>query len=553
MDSMEVRRFANYPPTVWNIARIRSHLARSDCTAAVGLSYDHHRRLKETIQRRLQDITQPHQLLGLIDAVQHLGVAYQFEQEISDALNGLHSEKTEQAIKDSLHDTSLYFRLLRQHGCNLSSDIFNKFKEEGGGFKASLCEDAMGLLSMYEAAHLGVKGEAILEEAKVFSTETLKILMERVERKLADRIEHALEIPLHWRALRMEARWYIDVYEKEDGRIGDLLDFAKLDFNMAQMVYQTELKELSMWWELLGLPERMGFIRDRLLECYLFAIGSVVEPQYSQCRIAFTKGAHLVTTMDDFYDAYGLPDEQKVFADTVNRWDLEGIDQLPEYMKLFYLALYNTTNEIAYIILKEKGFNATQHLKRLWAMQSNAYLQEAQWVNDGYIPKFDEYLENALLSVGAPLVLGLSYPMIQQHISKEEIDLIPKEVNLLRWAAITFRLYDDMGTSKAERQRGDVPKSIQCYMHETGSSEEVAANHIRDLISDGWKELNAECLKPTSLSKHYVGVAPNSVRAGALMYHQDIDGFGEPHARTDAHIMSLFFEPVPLKESIDLG
>lgn len=90
-------------------------------------------------------------------------------------------------------------------------------------------------------------------------------------------------------------------------------------------------------------------------------------------------------------------------------------------------------------------------------------------------------------------------------------------------------------------------------MHETGSSEEVAANHIRDLISDGWKELNAECLKPTSLSKHYVGVAPNSVRAGALMYHQDIDGFGEPHARTDAHIMSLFFEPVPLKESINLG
>ncbi|KAJ8637478.1 hypothetical protein MRB53_011745 [Persea americana] len=185
-------------------------------------------------------------------------------------------------------------------------------------------------------------------------------------------------------------------------------------------------------------------------------------------------------------------------------------------------------------------------------MQSNAYFREAQWVNNGYIPKFDEYLENALLSVGAPLLLGLVYPMIQQHISKEEIDLIPEDVNLLHWASITFQLYDDMGTSKAEQQRGDVPKSIQCYMHETGSSEEVAANHIRDLISDGWKELNAG-LKPTSLTKHYVGVAPNSARAGALMYHQDIDGFGELHARTDAHITSLFFEPVPLNESINLG
>lgn len=71
---------------------------------------------------------------------------------------------------------------------------------------------------------------------------------------------------------------------------------------------------------MLGLPEKVGFFRDRLLESYLFAIGAVVEPHYSQCRIAFTKGAHLVTTMDDFYDAYGLPDEQKVFADTVNRY-----------------------------------------------------------------------------------------------------------------------------------------------------------------------------------------------------------------------------------------
>ncbi|RWR77287.1 alpha-terpineol synthase isoform X1 [Cinnamomum micranthum f. kanehirae] len=553
MDFMEVRRAGNYHSTFWDIDSIRALLARRDFTAVTALSYDHHKRLKETIQRRLRDFTQPHHLLGLIDAVQHLGVAYQFEQEISDALNGLHSEDTEHAIKDSLHHTSLYFRLLRQHGCNLSSDIFNKFKKEGGGFKASLCEDAVGLLSMYEAAHLGVEGEAILEEAKVFSTANLKIMMERVEKKIADRIEHALEIPLHWRAPRVEARPYIDVYEKEDGKIDDLLDFAKLDFNMVQMAYRTELKELSMWWELLALPEKLGFFRDRLLENYLFAIGVVVEPQYSLCRIVITKAMVLITAMDDIYDVHGLPDELKVFTDTVNRWDLEGIDQLPEYMKLYYLALYNTTNETAYIILKEKGFNATHYLKKLWAMQSNSYFREAQWFNSGYIPKFDEYLDNALVSVGVPLVLGLSYPMIQQHISKAEIDLIPEDLNLLRWASIIFRLYNDLATSKAEQQRGDVPKSIQCYMHETGSSEEVAANHIRDLISDAWKELNAECLKPTSLSKHYVGLTLNSARSGVLMYHHDFDGFGVPRSRTSAHITSIFFEPVPLKESINLG
>ncbi|RWR77291.1 terpene synthase 4 [Cinnamomum micranthum f. kanehirae] len=155
---------------------------------------------------------------------------------------------------------------------HVMEDIFNKFKKEGGSFKAGLCEDAMGLLSMNAAVPLGVKGEAILEEAQ----------------------------------------------------------------------------------ELFGLPEKFGFFRDRLLENYLLAIGVVVEPQYSRCRIEMTKAIVLMTAMADIYDVHGLPDELKVFTDTINRWDLEGIDQLPEYMKLHYLELYNTTNETAYIILKEK-------------------------------------------------------------------------------------------------------------------------------------------------------------------------------------------------------
>ncbi|XXG55739.1 hypothetical protein AAC387_Pa03g3340 [Persea americana] len=260
---MEVRRSANYNSTIWDVDSIRTLLARSGCTAAKALSHDqHHKRLMEAVHRWLQDITEPHQRLGLIDAIQRLGVAYQFDEEISVALYGLHSENTELAIKDSLYHTALYFRLLRQHGRNVSSDT-------------------MGFLSMYEAAHLGLKGEAILEEAKVFSTENLKILIERVERKLANRIEHAWELPLHWRSPRPEARHYIDVYEEEDGRIDDLLYFAKLDFNMVQIVHQTELKELSMWWDLLGLGGKMGFLRDRLVESFLLAAGVIFEPQYS--------------------------------------------------------------------------------------------------------------------------------------------------------------------------------------------------------------------------------------------------------------------------------
>ena len=40
------------------------------------------------------------------------------------------------------------------------------------------------------------------------------------------------------------------------------------------------------------------------------------------------------------------------------------MEQLPDYMKICYMALYNTTNEIAYEVLKQHGFCVASHLKR---------------------------------------------------------------------------------------------------------------------------------------------------------------------------------------------
>lgn len=35
--------------------------------------------------------------------------------------------------------------------------------------------------------------------------------------------------------------------------------------------------------------------------------------------------------------------------------------------------------------------------------------------------------------------------------------------------------------AQAKLERGDVPKSIQCYMHEPSVSEDVARDHIKGL------------------------------------------------------------------------
>lgn len=45
-------------------------------------------------------------------------------------------------------------------------------------------------------------------------------------------------------------------------------------------------------------------------------------------------------------------------------WDVNRLDELPEYMKLCYLVLYNETNSIGRDILKDKNINVIPFLKK---------------------------------------------------------------------------------------------------------------------------------------------------------------------------------------------
>ena len=59
------------------------------------------------------------QSLDLIDAIQRLGVAYHFETEIEEALQHIYNNRIDMEDED-LYNTALGFRLLRQHGYNVS-------------------------------------------------------------------------------------------------------------------------------------------------------------------------------------------------------------------------------------------------------------------------------------------------------------------------------------------------------------------------------------------------------------------------------------------------
>ena len=162
------------------------------------------------------------------------------------------------------------------------------------------------------------------------------------------------------------------------------------------------------WWRDLGFKEKLAFSRDRLMENYLWAMGIVSEPQFSKCRIGLTKFVCILTAIDDIYDIYGSLDELEYFTDAVDRynknlifkftslflsclnhhlddkqffffpfslsssllifnnlsrWELKAMENLPEYMKVCYVALLDFANETVCGVIKDHGLNTLPYVK----------------------------------------------------------------------------------------------------------------------------------------------------------------------------------------------
>uniref|UniRef100_A0A5B7B4V6 Putative (-)-alpha-terpineol synthase n=1 Tax=Davidia involucrata TaxID=16924 RepID=A0A5B7B4V6_DAVIN len=537
------RRSANYQPCIWDYDYVQS------------LSSDYVREtykrqseeLKERVKMMLDKEIEPLDQLELIDNLQRLGVSYHFEDEIKRILKSIYNSYNinDNWKKEDLYATALEFRLLRQHGYNVSQEVFECFKDQTGNFKASLCEDTKGMLYLYEASYLLMNDESNLELAREFTTKHLRENLDDMDQNLGILVHHALELPLHWRMLRLEARWFIDVYERRPDMNPILLDLAILDFNIVQTTHQSDLQYTSSWWKSTCLGEKMSFARDRLMESFFWSVGENFEPQYGYCRRMSTKVNALITILDDVYDVYGTLDELELFTDAVERWDINAMEKLPDYMKICFLALYNTINEIAYDALIEQGSHIISYLKKMWADLCKSYLQEAKWYFNGYTPTLEEYVNNALVSVSAPVILIHAYVLVTNPITKEALECFDGDHNIIRWSSIIVRFTDDLGTSSDELKRGDVPKSIECYMHETGASEEDAREHIKFLIRETWKKMNEDRVANSPFSETFTGIAVNLARTSHSMYLHG-DGHGVQDRENKDRALSLFVEPIPL-------
>jgi (S)-beta-macrocarpene synthase len=132
---------------------------------------------------------------------------------------------------------SLYLIQLYMH-----ADVFLKFKDQLGNFVEA---DTRSLLSLYNAAYLRIHRETVLDEAISFTTRVLQDRLEHLESPLAEEVSSALDTPLFRRVGTLEMKDYIPIYEKDAKRNKSILEFAKLNFNLLQLRYSSELKECT--------------------------------------------------------------------------------------------------------------------------------------------------------------------------------------------------------------------------------------------------------------------------------------------------------------------
>lgn len=244
--------------------------------------------LKEKVRQKLVETPDNCTLkLVLIDTIQRLGVAYHFENEMKTSLHNIFDESEQNKNKDNEDDlwiVALRFRLVRRQRHNMSSDVFKKFTNHDGKFKETLANDVQGLLSLYQATHLRVHEEEILEEALTFTITHLKSMGPKLDKSLKAQVDEALIRPIHTNVPRVVAHKYIPIYEYIESHDDLLLKFAKLDFHILQKMHQRELSELTRWWKDLDYENKYPYARDKLVECYFWATGVYFEPQYERAR-----------------------------------------------------------------------------------------------------------------------------------------------------------------------------------------------------------------------------------------------------------------------------
>ncbi|XP_014522018.1 probable terpene synthase 2 [Vigna radiata var. radiata] len=543
-----IRPSVNFPPNIWGDFFLQYHSESLEVNTKE-LAQKLKEEVKMMFQSSIRDIKYK---LNLIDSLQRFSLPHLFQQEINNLLEQIHHSFIEDntIIEDNnYHSLALLFRLFRQQGYRISSDIFKKLKNEEGNFNETLGNDIEGLCSLYEAAQMRTHGDDILEEICDFSKTQLRSLVTQLEPSLVGQVNHCLNHPLNKSVPRFEAKYHMSVYEQHCSHDETLLKFAKVKFNILQRMHQKEIGTITKWWKKSNFEQKVPHARNRIVECYLWLLAMSYLPEYSSGRIFAGKLAAIIVLLDDTYDAYGTVEELQLFTEAFQRWDIRLTESLPRSMKVIFEAILELCEEIEELTTESGNSNfVVPHFKQAVSNLVKCYLVEAKWCNEGYIPTYDEYKINGMFTSCCP-IFATTFIGLADFATKDVLDWILSNPDILRAASVIARVLDDMASHRFEQERLHVASAVECCMKQYSISEAEAYNLIHKDVEDCWKVINEECLKSNDIPMIALDCIANYARMAELSYEGHKDKFTNAELLKD-YVSSLLVDSFCLDQTV---
>ncbi|KAK9041655.1 hypothetical protein V6N11_016745 [Hibiscus sabdariffa] len=187
----------------------------------------------------------------------------------------------------------------------------------------------------------------------------------------------------------------------------------------------------------------------------------------------------MLSIMGDTYDSYGTIEELQLFTDAIKRWDIDCVDRLPNYMKLYYKPLLDLYREMEDTMFKEVSEN---------------YYVEFKWYHENYVPTMKEYMKVGTISAASSLLSVAFFVGMGDELTPEIFNWASHNPKIIVASSIHGRLIGDIFTHKFEQERGHCASAVECYMKEHGVSEEEAYTELKKQVNNTWKNLNYEMI-----------------------------------------------------------
>ncbi|MED6198498.1 hypothetical protein PIB30_066826 [Stylosanthes scabra] len=211
-------------------------------------------------------------------------------------------------------------------------------------------------------------------------------------------------------------------------------------------------------------------------------------------------------------------------------------------MKVVFNAIAELCAEIESLTTEGgKSSLPSKYVKQAYFKVAEAYLVEAKWCHESYIPTYDEYKTNGI-SAGYPL-FTTAFIALGEFATKEILDWVSSYPKIIKAVSIIGRLTNDTASHKFEQQRKHVASAVECCMRQYGITQEEAYEFINNDINNCWKDINEEYLKLDYIPRPVLDCIVNLARISELLYASFEDKYTNCALLND-YIVALLLDPI---------